>query len=672
MVDRENNLKIAKVAVLSPLRMLLDYLPPDDFEDSHLVAGMRVAIPLGRREVVGIIFEIVTGSKIDPSQLKKISLVLDHQPLLSNELLKLICWVSNYYHYPIGEVVSSFLPKLLRVNQQHKSDFSIPVVVKEFRGMTIDLNDDQKQVVNTINQYVGAFKTFLLNGVTGSGKTEVYLQVIERIVSDGKQALVLVPEINLTPQVVARFSERFSSGVVVFHSRLTPGERLATWQLARCGAADVVIGTRSAIFTPLKNPGIIIIDEEHDTSFKQQSRLRYSARDIAVVRGKLENIPIILGSATPSMESIYNVRRRRYHLLSLPKRVGLAKQPTFHLVDMRNQQLKDGIATNLLQKIRQHLDSGNQVMIFLNRRGFAPIIICHHCGWTAGCKHCDAHLVFHHAKNCLCCHHCGASTKAPTKCPNCGEEKLLPLGVGTERIEAILREIFPMVQMVRIDRDTMRTKHSFKKILEDIYGGKYQILIGTQMLAKGHHFPKVTMVAALNVDQSLFNFDFRSGEHLAQLIVQVAGRAGRAETPGEVYLQTHSPNHPLLLNLINGGYEGFINNCLEERQNANLPPYSYLTLIQVEGKSQTEITGFLNTILCETRGKIYETTKIFGPVPSAMERKAGYFRLQLLLQNDNRYVLQQDIPEILEIMNSTKTTSKIRWSLDVDPLELSG
>jgi primosomal protein N' (replication factor Y) len=672
MVDSRNNLVIAKVAVPSPLRFLLDYLPPDGFESSRMVAGMRVAIPLGKREVVGVVFDVVTGSAIDSSQLKKISLILDQQPLLSGELLKLVCWVSDYYHYPIGEVFSSFLPKLLRVSQQPKSDLSAPVITKKSCGATIVLNDDQERAVDTINRYAGVFKTFLLDGVTGSGKTEVYLRVIERVVADGKQALVLVPEINLTPQLVARFSERFSNGVVVFHSRLTPGERLATWQLARCGVANIVIGTRSAIFTSLKNPGIIIIDEEHDTSFKQQSRLRYSARDVAVVRGRLENVPVILGSATPSMESIHNVKRRRYHLLSLSKRVGLAKQPTFHLVDMRNQQLKDGIAASLLQKVRQHLDSGNQVMIFLNRRGFAPIIICHHCGWTAGCKHCDAHLVFHHARNRLCCHHCGTSTRVPAKCPNCSEEKLLPLGIGTERIETLLREILPEVQIVRIDRDTMRTKNSFKKILDDIHSGKYQILIGTQMLAKGHHFPKVTMVAALNIDQSLFNFDFRSGEHLAQLIMQVAGRAGRAEMSGEVYLQTHSPNHPLLLNLINRGYEGFVNNCLEERQNASLPPYSHLALIQVESKSQNEATDFLNAVIRDVSRKIHESTKIFGPVPSAMERKAGYFRLQLLLQNDNRHVLQQDIPKILKLMGSAKIKSRIRWSLDVDPLELGG
>ena len=675
MTNTKNKIYILRVAVPSPLRHTFDYLPPENVSPKNIKPGMRVLVPFGRREVVGVILEVANHSEYESTKLRLVSAILDSESLLPKSILDLITWTSNYYHHPIGDVINNVLPNLLRKKPGKKSiedyRYDAKNPQKKIKN-TIQLNEDQKKAITIIKNHLNEFKAFLLDGVTGSGKTEVYLRVIVEIIAQKKQALILVPEINLTPQTIARFAERFSVKIAVFHSRLTLKERLLSWLMAKDGAAPIIIGTRSAIFTPLKNPGIIIIDEEHDLSFKQQTGLRYSARDLAVMRGKLENIPVVLGSATPSLESIYNVKRKRYVELKLPERAGNAICPSFHLVDMRSQKLKNGIAENLLIQIKKHLADGGQVLIFLNRRGFAPVLICHHCSWVAGCKHCDARLTMHQKQQHMRCHHCGAIIRIPTKCPECAGEKLLMLGAGTERIEIALRELFPDVKLTRIDRDTTKRKNSLEEILDGIHKGEYQILVGTQMLAKGHHFPNVTMVAVLNVDQSLFGFDFRSSEHLAQLVMQVAGRAGRAEKPGQVYLQTHNPHHPLLLNLINGGYVSFVNNCLEERQTARLPPYSYLALLQAEGKKQGAVLEFLTTLCSAAKSELNKTIEIFGPVPATMERKAGYFRAQLLLQSQNREALQQAINILLDNIDKLKPKNNIRWFLDIDPAELSG
>ncbi len=667
---------ILKVAVPSPLRHLLDYLPPANVDLIAIKEGVRVMVPLGTKKVIGVILKVTDSSTLDGAKLKLAEAILDQEPILSNKIIELINWTSSYYHHPIGEVINHVLPKLLRDKKRKKKLELLneaPVKQNKINKNTIELNQEQQDAINAINQGIDKFIVSLLDGVTGSGKTEVYLRVIAEIIALGKQALVLIPEINLTPQTLARFSERFAVPLAVFHSRLTLKERLISWQMARLGIAPIIIGTRSAIFTPLKNPGIIIVDEEHDLSFKQQSGLRYSARDLAVVRGKLENIPVVLGSATPSIESIYNARRKRYQLLKLPERAGKAIHPSFHLIDMRSQKLKHGIAEGLLLKIKGHLNNHGQVLVFLNRRGYAPVLICHSCGWVAGCKSCDAKMVYHQKHNHLRCHHCGIVNQVPAKCPACGGEKLFKLGAGTERVEVALQEIFPDAKIVRIDRDTTRHKNSLEEILDNIQQDRYQILIGTQMLAKGHHFPKVTMVAVLNVDQSLFSSDFRSSEHLAQLVIQVAGRAGRVEHPGEVYLQTYNPHHPLLLNLINGGYHGFVDNCFSERHSAGLPPYSYLSLLQAESKVQDKVTEFLT----EVRSKLDSMAKgfrleVFGPIPSIMERKAGYFRMQLLLQGKNRDDLRKALDLLLEIVASMRIPAGLRWFLDVDPLEMGG
>lgn len=681
---------ILQVAVPSPLRYLFDYLPPIGADRKDLKPGMRVLVPFGAKELIGVILAVTSDSQLATDQLKSILAVLDHEPVLSRTMLELINWTSNYYHHPIGHLINNLLPKLLREKKRKKierierageecaaakeslSDVTVTGDRPRNTHPHLTLNPHQKLAITTIQKYLYEFKTFLLDGVTGSGKTEVYLQLIAEVIAAQKQALVLIPEINLTPQTIARFAERFAVKISVFHSRLTLKERLSSWLLAKDGMAPIVIGTRSAIFTPLKNPGVIIIDEEHDTSFKQQSGLRYSARDLAIVRGKLEDIPVILGSATPSLESIHNVRRKRYLGLTLPERAGSAIHPSFHLVDMRNQKLKNGIAENLLHQIEKHLKNSGQILIFINRRGFAPILICNHCGWVASCKYCDARLTIHQKKHHLRCHHCGMVAPIPTKCPQCFEEKLLMLGAGTERVAAALQELFPEVKIARIDSDTTKHKNSLEEILKNIYEEKYQILVGTQMLAKGHHFPKVTMVAILNVDQSLFGSDFRASEHLAQLITQVAGRAGREILPGEVYLQTHNPHHPLLLDLINGGYTSFVNNCMAERQTAELPPYSYLALLQAESKKEEVATKFLAMLRDRVEKDLGNMVKIFGPVPTTMERKAGYFRAQLLVQGKSRAKLQLALDILLKAITALKPQRNIRWFLDVDPAELGG
>lgn len=679
MPNTQTGRVILQVAIPSPLRHTFDYLLPINSKSDVISPGARVLIPFGKQEIIGLVLQITNTSKIDSNKLKPIITILDQKPLLPKSILDLIKWTSKYYHHPIGDVVSNTLPVLLRDKDRKKKLLDEILVCKNHKINTkdkscldkIDLNKYQSTAINTISNDLDIFKTFLLNGVTGSGKTEVYLRTIKEVIAKNKQALVLVPEINLTPQTIQRFTDYFALPIAALHSRLTPKERLHSWLLAANGGAKIIIGTRSAIFTPMQNPGIIIIDEEHDSSFKQQSGLRYSARDLAIVRGKLENIPIILGSATPSIESIYNVKCNRYIELNLPNRAGVAVQPKFHLLDMRNQKLKNGITDNLLAAIKKHLDNNDQVLIFINRRGFAPILICHQCGWNAACKHCDAKLTLHQNTSQLLCHHCGASQKIPTICPACGHNKLMPLGLGTQRIESALQEAFPKHPLIRIDRDSTTKKHALEQILEKINNQEYKILVGTQMLAKGHHFPNVTMVVVLDVDQGLFSSDFRAGEHLAQLIMQVSGRAGRAAKIGEVYLQTHSPHNPLLLNLITRGYQGFIDTCLMEREHTNFPPYSYLALLNTESKDKQAALDFLQKIQLHIKQDPNNLVTIFGPIPAVMERKAGNFRAQLLMQSQNRKNLQQCLDKILCIIEQLKPGRNIYWYLDIDPIDLS-
>lgn len=538
------------------------------------------------------------------------------------------------------------------------------------REAPFHLNSDQQQAVDQINASLNTFEPFLLDGVTGSGKTEVYLHVIERVLNDGKQALVLVPEIGLTPQIVSRFRQRFNVSVEVLHSGLTDHERLSAWVNAREGKAHIIIGTRSAVFTPLANPGIIIVDEEHDLSFKQQDGFRYHARDLSVLRARAEKIPIVLGSATPSFESLYNGQQGRYKQLHLQQRAGDAIMPTIHLLDIRSRPLQGGLSQPLIDAIKNELSKNHQVLVFLNRRGFAPTLMCHQCGWIAQCMRCDARMTLHRHPPHLHCHHCGSQKVIDKKCPSCQHEELISIGVGTEQTEALLTKLFPHYPIIRIDRDSTRRKNSFENYLTEIKKGHPCILVGTQLLAKGHHFPHVTLVGIIDMDNGLFSADFRGLEHCTQLLIQVSGRAGRATHAGQVIVQTHHADHPMMQSLINEGYAAFASHALNERKMAELPPYSHLALFRAEATQLSIAENFLSLVKNLITEYHTDTVVALGPIPAPMIKRAGWLRSQLLLQSPSRGALQALLTPLCLQIESLPESRRVRWSIDVDPQEM--
>ena len=512
------------------------------------------------------------------------------------------------------------------------------------------------------------FNVWLLEGVTGSGKTEIYLQYIEEVLKKGKQVLVLVPEIGLTPQTVRRFQARFNVEIDVLHSNLNDTQRLNVWERARTGQSAIVIGTRSALFTQFSDLGLIILDEEHDGSFKQQDGWRYHARDLGIVLAQKLNIPILLGSATPSLESVNNVQNGKYHHLVLSKRAGNATALRQFVIDLKHQRIQNGLSEPLLKRMQEHLEKGNQVLLFLNRRGFAPVLLCHECGWIDECHHCEKPYTYHQHQRVLRCHHCGAQKTVPMQCGHCGSTHLVTTGLGTEQLEETLKARFPQYNIARIDRDNTARKGKLEGYLEDIQQGKSQILIGTQMLAKGHHFPNVTLVALVNVDNALFSLDFRAEERLAQLYVQVAGRSGRAEKQGEVVLQTHYPDHPLLTTLLEKGYQAFAEETLKLRHNMGLPPFSFQALFKAQCRHSEEAENALSQLASFFYEQKIEGLQVLGPIPAPFSKKAGQYRWQLLLQHASRKQLQAALsrysPELIK-------SSQVRLILDVDPLDLS-
>ncbi len=531
-------------------------------------------------------------------------------------------------------------------------------------------NSQQQKAIDSICSKLGTFSVLLLEGVTGSGKTEVYMQAIDQVLQQGLQILVLLPEITLTPQLEQRFRQRFSVPIVSSHSKLTDTQRLNAWLQMQQGTAGIMLGTRSALFTPMRKPGLIILDEEHDSSFKQQEGFRFSARDVAVVRGRNLGIPVVLGSATPSLESLHNVKLNRYHLLHLPERAGNAIQPRFQLLDIRNKKIVDGLSEMLIAEITKTLAKQEQVVLFLNRRGYAPVQMCHSCGHVSRCPRCDANLVIHYDENKLRCHHCGTEQHLIRQCPACQSGELRAVGLGTERIEKTLAELFPDRKTVRLDRDTIQRKGSLEDYLAQIHQGHADIILGTQMLAKGHHFPNVTLVALLDVDSGLFSIDFHSAEKLAQTIVQVAGRAGRAEKQGKVMLQTRQPDHPLLTTLLKQGYQAYAKTALEERKLALLPPFSYQALLRVHATNAQAPQSFLAAVITILKTINNGKTHVLGPVPAPMARRAGQFRFQLLLQSEKRKELHSLLDRLIAEIESMPASKKVRWSLDVDPIDL--
>lgn len=541
---------------------------------------------------------------------------------------------------------------------------------KLLRQDNLTLYPSQKQALEAIDHH--HFNCSLLDGVTGSGKTEIYLQSIEKTLRYERQALVLIPEISLTPQTEKRFRDRFHVPIVTLHSGLTDKQRLNAWMQARSGQAKIILGTRSAIFTPLKAPGLIILDEEHDQSYKQQEGFRYSARDLAVIRAQQENIPIILGSATPSLESLNNCHAGRYQHLVLSTRAGHAEQPDWQVIDLKTERSNAGIASTTLTAIAQTLKNNHQVLVFLNRRGFAPAMLCHQCGWTAECQHCDSRLTVHRARGRLICHHCDFQQRVPQQCPSCRSRELIAAGEGTERSEAFLQQHFPDTIVLRVDRDSTRKKGAMQEVFNTADSGESCILVGTQMLAKGHHFENVTLVAVLDADSGLFSPDFRSHERMGQLLTQVAGRSGRGVARGRVIVQTHQPDHPLLALLISQGYGHFARQLLPQRELSQLPPFRHMSVIRAESHRPDEAEAFLR-LARKIAEKLQAPTPVLsylGPLPALMEKRAGRFRYVLQIDADQRPVLQALLSAVAVELENHKDSRRVRWSIDVDPQEL--
>lgn len=715
MVDKTSplTLPIIQVALPVPLPRLFDYLAPP-VGSKPLYPGSRVKVPFGNKKelLTGIALQHSEQSAWPLSALKTITAVEDDAPLYSSHLLQLATWLADYYHYPIGEVLATMMPQgrssrkatdaaflkmqmamraeaqaltkkpktqapTRSVEQSSVTTASAPLFSTEQVPVTTasapTLSAEQAQVVHAVCSQPG-FQTFVLAGVTGSGKTEVYLQIIAQVLERGQQALVLVPEIGLTPQTSARFYTRFPGvPLLVFHSRLTPKQRQLHTLYTATETPQIVIGTRSALFSPLPRLGVIILDESHDSSFKQQNALRYSANDVAVMRARLLNIPVVLGSATPTLETLYNVQKNKFVQFNLTQRlVQKSALPTLTLVDLRACKLQGGLSAQTLVCIRQHLQAAGQILLFLNRRGYAPLIMCHQCGWTADCSACDAKLVYHYDTRHLHCHHCGKVTPYPKQCGKGHPNSFWEIGQGTERLAEVIQTQFPTARCCRFDQDNIRKKGEMERLLAQVQAHEVDILIGTQMLAKGHHFPRLSLVVIVDADAGLYSADFRATERMGQLLLQVAGRAGRESDQGEVLIQTHHPDHPLFQCLWNEGYARFAQTLLHERKQALMPPFSHLAILRVEAKKTANLHDFLQKIRVKMDAEPLhaETTRLWGPIASPMARKAGWHRAQLILQSTHRPHLHARLKQLESILFSLKGSSTLRWGLDIDPLEI--
>lgn len=734
-----NSAPIYRVRVAVPVYLhdCFDYsLSAAQYQQAE--AGARVAVSFGRQHLVGVIMEkLAPDTPLDPKiKLKAITELLDDHAILSPKSLTLLTWAAQYYQFPIGEVVHSAIPALLRqgkpynllarmwkllnddaeakvkrserqqeaykILKLHPSGTSENILnlagietatlkalekkqicacvleAQDFSPMPISMaqmpltaNDEQKHAIQSILKTRNKYHAFLLDGLTGSGKTEVYLQAMQEVLKQGKQVLVLVPEIGLTPQTISRFQSRFHCNIALLHSGLNDTKRLQAWQAAQTGKASIILGTRSAIFTPLPNLGLIILDEEHDLSFKQQEGFRYHARDVALYRGHLEQCPVVLGSATPSIDSYALVQHGKMSVLELNKRAGSALMPKIHILDLKIAKKQHGISETLLDEIKKRLEKKEQVLVFLNRRGYAPVLICESCAWQAKCPHCDANFTVHRTPyQHLHCHHCGTIHRMPDHCPQCAHTELKPLGMGTAKVEEHLNELFPDFDVIRVDRDSTSRVGSWQKIYDKIQKSEPAILLGTQMLAKGHHFPYVTLVAILDIDSGLLSVDFRATERTAQLVVQVSGRAGRGERKGDVYLQTLRPDHPLLNTLVKEDYRQFAKQTLKERQAALMPPFRYAVLIRCESKEQSLNTEFLQHHAQLLRQSAELNVDIWGPIPAPMERKAGRYQSHMVLLSPDRARLHFYIRNWWQNMLQSKPSS-MKLTLDIDPQELS-
>ncbi|HSH84117.1 MAG TPA: primosomal protein N' [Guyparkeria sp.] len=693
--------------------------------------GARVRVPFGSSERVAVVIEQSEEAGLET---RPISALLDPDPLLDAETLACLRWAAAYYHYPLGEVIFSALPKALRgardlrvdaltltvAGRQALTDGAVrgqrqrdvlttlaeaevplpatalaaaavrrrlieqgwvestrmiapadwPVPVGSEATVAPALNDEQRAAVDVVHAAGKQFGAWLLQGVTGSGKTEVYLALIEWALAAGRQVLVVVPEISLTPQLIDRFAQRLAIKPAVLHSGLADGERLAAWRAVAAGNARLVIGTRSAAFVPLPETGLIVVDEEHDAALKQQEGFLYHARDVLVWRARQLDVPILLGSATPSLESLRHAWDGRYRHLRLSERATGAGMPSIHCLDIRGQPMEAGLSPPLLRAIERHLLDGGQVMLYLNRRGYASSLLCHACGWVAGCPHCDAFLTWHRQVGRLRCHHCGFEQGVPADCPSC-QASLSVRGLGTEQLEDLLAARFPGFGIVRLDRDATAGKGVMAESLARISRGEARLVVGTQMLVKGHDFPDVTLVGVVNADQALFASDFRGPERFAQSLLQVAGRAGRAQRPGEVLVQTHDPDHPVLTRLLREDYEAVMAAELAERELAELPPTRFAALVRADAREADSARGFLAKMADELRAQWGDELAVWGPVSAPLARRAGRYRFQLLLLARVRSSLHQALWQVDESVGSRRPGRGLRWSIDVDPIDLA-
>ncbi len=723
---------VVDVALPVPLQRSFDYLPEAHDERRHYRPGQRVRVNFANQLLTGVVLGTRDHSDVARDKLKPLLQRLDDEPVIDAETLALSEWLAHYYHHSQGEVLDLMLPAMLRRGSQlsdaeerhwqrcsnqppalrgskqqalwqrfeqqahwphselttvgfslaqlqrlaelgliaEQQQVPLPAVNAEPQA-PLTLNEQQQSALDQLDEH--GFSVALLEGVTGSGKTEVYLQWIQRLLDDQRQVLVLVPEIGLTPQTLKRFRQRFAVPVVALHSGLNDRERLQGWCSAKDGSARIVIGTRSAVFTPMPELGAIIIDEEHDASFKQQDGLRYSARDFAIVRAHQRQIPVLLGSATPSLESLHNALTGKYRHLKLTQRAGNAKAPGMKLHSILHQPLTAGFAQPVLQRMQDTLQAGQQVLVFLNRRGYAPLLACRQCGWSADCRRCDARMTLHAWPRHLHCHHCDHQQTVPAVCPSCQHPELEAIGQGTEKAEQQLLTLFPDWPVRRVDRDSVRGKQAFDQLYDDIHDGGPCILVGTQMLAKGHHFPDVTLVVVLDADAGLFSADFRGMEHSAQLILQVAGRAGRAEMPGEVWIQTLYADHPQLNLLLDNGYHALALSLLQERQQRQLPPYTHLALLRAESEDRHQAEQLLQQ--CRQHIQHWQRqhpqvrVSLVGPFPAIMERRNGRFRQQLQLHGAERSALHRILHQLRHFLQQQRLPRNLRWHLDIDPID---
>ncbi|HXZ49629.1 MAG TPA: primosomal protein N' [Usitatibacter sp.] len=661
-------MKIARVALDLPVEEAFDFRVPEGLEAP---VGALVVVPFGSRRKVGVVVARPARSAVPVERLKPIERRVEDVAPLSGPHLELLGFCAAYYQRPLGEVIAASLPPRLR--QASRRAIAPPAHARAPASREADappLNPAQQRALDLCLEGRDRFHPVLLHGVTGSGKTEVYLRLIAEAIARGRQALLLVPEIGLTPQLEAQVRGRFpAERVASAHSRLGEGERAAAWLEAQSGAAAVVMGTRLAVLMPFRDLGLIVVDEEHDPSYKQQEGLRYSARDVAVRRAQALRIPVVLGSATPSLESFANAQAGRYALASLPARaIAGAALPAVRTIDTRADRPRDGLAGALVRALRDCTGRREQALVFVNRRGFSPVLHCRACAWHSTCERCSANLVLHQRPRELRCHHCGHREAAPERCPSCGAADLAPVGQGTQRVEEALRAALPGARVERVDRDSTARRGALKGVLDRFRAGEVDVLVGTQMLAKGHDYPRLTLVGVLDSDSALFSADFRAGERLFAQLVQVAGRAGRSDRPGEVLIQTDFPSHPLYAAVAVHDYASFAAGALEERRVAGFPPFSHLALLRAESKKAGEARGFLREAVRIAR-PLASRVEVFEPVAASLERKAGFERAQLLVRARSRAALQPFLCEWRRRL-AARGGRRVRWALDVDPQEV--